>query len=43
VGRGGTLVDDDFQTEGRGFDSRYSHQVGTLGKSFTFRGLGGAL
>src|SRR6218665_1858358 len=34
VGRGGTLVAD-FQTEDRGFASRSSRHVGTLGKSFT--------
>jgi len=28
--------DDDFQLEGREFDSRSSHHVGTLGKSFTY-------
>ena len=27
--------DDDFQPEGRGFDSRSSRHVGTLGRSFT--------
>jgi len=27
--------DDDFQPEGRGFDSRSSRHAGTLGKSFT--------
>ena len=28
--------DDDFQPEGRGFDSRSSRHVGTLGKSLTY-------
>src|SRR6218665_1629467 len=28
-------LDDDFHPEGRGFDSRSSRHVGTLGKSFT--------
>jgi len=28
--------DDDFQPEGREFDSRSSRHVGTLGKSFTY-------
>ena len=27
---------DDFQPEGRGFDSRSSRHVGTLGKSFAY-------
>src|SRR6218665_3126779 len=31
IGRG-----DDFQTEGRGFDSHSNRHVGTLGKSFTY-------
>jgi len=36
VGRGGALGVDDFQPEGRGFDSCSSRHVGTLGKSFTY-------
>ena len=34
--RGQHIPQNSFQPEGRGFDSRYSHHVGTLGKSFTY-------
>ena len=33
-GHGGSLVDS-FRLKGRGFESRSSHHVATLGKSFT--------